>query len=234
MDIVEAVNQRKSIRAFKPDAVPLGILKRLMEPALRAPSWANTQPWEFAIVSGSELEKIRKGFIEKAGEQSAPDIAGPPGYPEPHDSRRRALTAKLYEIKGIQREDAERRAWWRLQGLKNFGSPAVIYICIERSFYFQGDGVNVWPMYDCGLVAENIMLVATAYGLGAITQAQAVSFPDVIRKVLKMPDSKLIVMGLAIGYPDWSDPINQFRSEREPLDNVARWYGFDSRIDIGK
>ena len=41
MDIVEAIKQRKSIRAFKPDPVPLDVLKQIMELALRAPSWGN-------------------------------------------------------------------------------------------------------------------------------------------------------------------------------------------------
>jgi nitroreductase len=80
-------------------------------------------------------------------------------------------------------------------------------------------------------VAENIMLLATKYGLGTIAQIQAVGHPNVLRKVLGIPDSKLIVLGIAIGYPDWDDPINQLRSEREPLDNVSTWYGFDQRTD---
>jgi nitroreductase len=59
MEIVEAIQKRKSIRAFKSDPVPQEILKKIMELALRAPSWANTQPWEFAIVTGKKLEEIR-------------------------------------------------------------------------------------------------------------------------------------------------------------------------------
>ena len=60
MDTAAAVNKRKSIRAFKPDPVPRKILREIMELALRAPSWANTQPWELAIASGSKLEEIKK------------------------------------------------------------------------------------------------------------------------------------------------------------------------------
>ena len=71
------------------------------------------------------------------------------------------------------------------------------------------------------------MLLAGQYGLGTIPQIQAVDYPDILRKVLGIPDSKLIVLGIAIGYPDWEDPVNQFRSEREPLDNITTWYGFD-------
>lgn len=227
MDIVEAVNQRKSIRAFKPDPVPQVILKEIIGLALRAPSWSNTQPWEFAIAGGSKLEEIRQGFIQKAEEDPVPDITRPQDFPEPYASRRGALGAKFLEIKGVKREDIEGRGWWRLQGLRHFGAPCVIYICIDRSFYFQANSVNVWPIFDCGLVAENIMLLATRYGLGTIPQAQAVLFPDILRKVLGIPDSKLIVLGLSIGYPDWDDPINRFRSAREPMDNVVKFYGFD-------
>jgi nitroreductase len=226
MDIVEAINQRKSIRAFKSDPVPKEILKDIMELALRAPSYDNTQPWEFAIVTGKKLEEIRQAFVEKA-EEANPDIALIREFPQPYDTRRRVLGRKVLELKGISREDKEKRGRWLLQGLRLFEAPCVIYIYIDRSFYRQGDGLNIWPVFDCGLVAENVMLLATKYGLGTIPQIQAVVYPDVLRKVLGIPDSKLIVLGIAVGYPDQDDPINQLRSEREPLDNVSTWYGFD-------
>jgi len=226
MDIVEAINQRKSIRAFESDPVPKEILKEIMELALRAPSYDNTQPWEFAIVTGKKLEEIRQAFVEKA-EEANPDIALIREFPQPYDTRRRTLGRKVLELKGIKREDKEKRMWWLLQGLRLFEAPCVIYIHIDRSFYRQGDKLNIWPVFDCGLVAENIMLLATRYGLGTIPQIQAVVYPDVLRKVLGIPDSKLIVLGIAVGYPDWDDPVNQLRSEREPLDNVSTWYGFD-------
>ena len=227
MEIVEAIRQRKSIRAFKSDPVPKEIMKEIMELALRAPSWANTQPWEFDIVTGKKLEEIKQAFVEKVEEEHNPDIPRPREFPEPYDTRRRVLGRKLLELKGISREDKEKRRWWLLQGLRLFESPCVIYIYIDRSFYQQGGGFNIWPVFDCGLVAENIMLLATRYGLGTIPQIQAVVYPDVLRKVLKIPNSKVIVLGIAIGYPDWDDPVNQLRSEREPLDKISTWYGFD-------
>jgi nitroreductase len=227
MDIVEAVNSRKSIRAFKPDPVPQDILKEIIGLAQRAPSATNTQPCEFVIVSGRELEEIRSGLIKKVGEEISPDITGPKTYPEPYNTRRHAAIGKTHEIKGIQREDKEKRRWWEIQQLTNFGAPCEIYICVDRSFYFQDQGVNAWLIFDCGLIAENILLLATSYGLGTIVQARATVYPDVLRKVLGIPDSKLIMFGIAIGYPDWDDAINQFRSVREPLEKITKWYGFD-------
>ncbi len=229
MDIVEAISQRKSIRAFKSDPVPKEILKELMELALRAPSWGNTQPWEFAIVTGKKLEEIRQASAEKAATATPdnPDIPRPRGFPQPYDTRYRALGRKVFELKGIGRTDKEKRMWWILQGLRLFEAPCVIYICIDRAIYQQDDTLNIWPLFDCGLVAENIMLLATTYGLGTVAQIQAVLYPDVLRKVLGIPDSKLIVLGIAVGYPDRDDPVNKLRSERDPLDTVSTWYGFD-------
>jgi nitroreductase len=229
MDIVEAINQRKSIRAFKSDPVPKETLREIMELALRAPSWGNTQPWEFALVTGKKLEEIRQAFVEKAAaaEEDNPDIPRPREFPQPYDTRYRVIGKKVLELKGISREDKEKRKRWILQGLRLFEAPCVIYIYTGRSFYQQGDTLNIWPVFDCGLVAENIMLLATRYGLGTVPQIQAVVYPDVLRRVLGIPDSKVIVLGIAVGYPDWDDPVNQFRSEREPLDNISTWHGFD-------
>jgi nitroreductase len=226
MDTATAVKKRKSTRAFSPAPVPRKILKEIMELALRAPSWANTQPWEFAVASRAKLEEIRQGFTARLDEESKLDIVRPMGFPEPYISRTGRLMATEQKIKGIKREDREARGWWRQQGLKNYGAPAVIYILIDRDFYFQEE-INAWLLFDCGLVAENIMLLATDYGLGTVAQAQAVQYSDVLRKALDIPDSKLFVIGIAVGYPDEKDPINQFRSERESLDSVVEWWGFE-------
>ena len=53
-----------------------------------------------------------------------------------------------------------------------------------------------------------------AHGLGSIAQIQTVAYADVLRKVLDIPSSKLTALGIAIGYHDWDDPVNQPHSER--------------------
>lgn len=223
MDTTESISERKSIRAFKPDPVSRASLEKIMELALRAPSWGNSQPWDFLIASGSKLEDIKQGFTEKAGQESMPDIARPQEFPEPYGSRRRSPPARVPAATEVRTENADRR----IRNARFYGAPCVIYICTGRSFYFQGKGINSWPIFDCGLIAENIMLLAANYGLGTIALAQSVTYPDIIRRVLGVPDSLLVVLGIAIGYPDWADPVNQRQSGREPLSQVAKWYGFD-------
>ena len=228
MDIAEAIRRRKSIRAFKPDPVPREVLGELLELALRAPSFANTQPWEFAVVTGGKLETIRQAFLDRAeaGEEAVADIPYPAGFPEIYDTRRRKVGKRVFELKGIGREDREKRKWWQLQGLRLFGAPCVIYILTDRSFCLPAGGANPWPVFDCGLVSANIMLLAPKYGLGTIAQIQAVAYPGVLRETLGIPDSKLILLGIAIGYPDRDDPINGLCSERDPLDMVSTWHGW--------
>lgn len=221
MEISEAINRRKSIRAFKLDPVPLDILKEILQQAIRAPSWANTQPWEFAVAAGKPLEEIRQGFLEKGLASASPDVARPPEFPKNYADRIRALD-KLNKLN--TREDWDSR---RVQNFKHFGAPAVIYLLTAREFYYQTKGLNVWALYDCGSVIENIMLLATKHGLGTIAQAQAVVYPDVLRKILNIPESKIIILGIAIGYPDWDNPINQFQTEREPLEKIATFHGFN-------
>jgi nitroreductase len=221
MDIFEAIDRRKSIRAFKADPVPQTILKDILERSLRAPSWANTQPWEFTVATGKPLEAIRAGFHEKSPTGPSSDIARPAQFPERYAARIRILDK---QNRLVTPKDWESR---RVQNFKNYGAPAVIYLLTDREFYYQKKGPNVWTLYDCGAVVENIMLLATHYGLGTVVQYQAVVYPDVLRKELEIPDSKVVLLGIAIGYPDWDNPINQFRTEREPLDMIATWRGFE-------
>jgi nitroreductase len=227
MDIVEVIQQRKSIRAFKPDPVPQGVLSKIAEVALRAPSWANTQPWELAIVAGAKLEAIKEAVSTQRGVRYLPDFPGPEEFPDVYKRRFQDLAAKMSEAAKKGKPGDKKAKGWYLQGPRLYGAPAAIYILVDRSFYEQPGGLNVWPVFDCGLIAQNIMLLATDCGLGTIILAQAVHYPSVLRQVLGIQDSKLVLAGIAIGYPDWDNPINGFRSDREALDSVVKWYGFD-------
>ena len=224
MNILEAVRGRKSIRGYKPDPVPAEVLREILEAAGRAPSTMNTQPWEFLVLTGDVLDKVRQGNVEKV-------TAGAPPQPEhmmigwPPDSvfagRPKALGIQLFQLMGIERGDKEKRAEWMLRGFRFFDAPVAIVLVVDRALTDQG------PLLDIGLAVQTICLAAMEFGLGTCIEGQGVSYPDVVRSVLGIPDSKLIVLGLAVGHPDWDDPMNRFQSEREPLENVAAWYGFD-------
>jgi len=226
MDLIQSINQRKSIRSFTSKPVPLATLKEIMTLALRAPSWANSQPWEFAIATGPELAEIRRLYLEKINDPPAPDIPHIAYFPEPYNTRMHAAVDKSHTAKGIQRENKQQRHDFEVQQLTNFGSPCEIYVLIDRSFYLLNGNVNVWPVFDCGAITALVTVLAAGYGLGTIIQARANIYPNIIRNVLKLPESKLLLVGIAIGYPDWTDPGNQYRSDRAPEAELVHWYGF--------
>jgi nitroreductase len=50
-------------------------------------------------------------------------------------------------------------------------------------------------------------------------------FPDVVRRIAKIPESKQVIIGIAVGYPDWNQPLNSLRTDREPVENLVTWSG---------
>lgn len=222
MDLIDAIEARKSIRAFKPDPVPLSVLKKIIGQALWAPSWGNTQPWEFAVAGGRKLKKIQEAFLKIELATEEPEVARPYVFPEPYRSYMRAHMAA--ERAFLTKTDIKNRD---ADNFRHYGAPACIYLLIRRSFVYQAKGVNVWSLFDCGAVSQNIMLLATSYGLGTLAQARSVIYPDIIRKALAIPEDRLIVLAIAIGYPDWDKRRNKMRSGREPLEKVATFYGFE-------
>jgi nitroreductase len=57
MDVFEAIQNRRSIRAYEPTPVPKEKLDRVLEAARQAPSASNIQPWHFIVVTDNEKRR---------------------------------------------------------------------------------------------------------------------------------------------------------------------------------
>lgn len=73
VDLFEGIYSRRSIRNYKAEPVPEGMIKRLLEAAIMAPSASNGQPWAFAVIQGFEAikecnEKCKVKFLESLGD----------------------------------------------------------------------------------------------------------------------------------------------------------------------
>jgi nitroreductase len=219
MEIIDAINLRYSVRAFKPDPVPRHILEELLTVSQRSPSWANTQTWEFAVVGGAVLDDLRKALADRAFAQEARNADIP--YPEwtgKYKERRSRNGLRLYEHMGIAREDVEKQLNWFVGMYRFFDAPNAIYIYTERD-------ISDWAIMNVGLVAQTISLAALHYGLGSIMLAAGVSYPDTVRQKLNIPESKQILISIAIGYPEEDARVNKFRTERVPLSEICSWHG---------
>ncbi|MBI1391661.1 MAG: nitroreductase family protein [Alphaproteobacteria bacterium] len=56
-DFLERIRKRHTIRDFRPDPVPQGVIETCIAAAGRAPSGANHQPWHFVAVQDPELKR---------------------------------------------------------------------------------------------------------------------------------------------------------------------------------
>ena len=81
MELTNAILQRRSIRGFRPDPIPQETLRQVLELASRAVSAQNTQPWEFAVVTGEPLKALRRANIEdlESGRSRRPPGGRGPG-----------------------------------------------------------------------------------------------------------------------------------------------------------
>jgi nitroreductase len=75
MDILKAIKERRSCRSFSPDPISEETIEQILEAAVWAPSPLNSQPWEFIVVTSSEVrdrivsevERCREWALEKSG-----------------------------------------------------------------------------------------------------------------------------------------------------------------------
>ncbi|WP_040496455.1 nitroreductase [Ilumatobacter nonamiensis] len=213
MDVTEAVNRRKSVRAFLPDPVDDDLLAELLTKASRSPSGGNVQPWRIYVLNGDSMARFREFLSDREPGPSAYDIY-PPKLHEPYRSSRYKIGEQMYASIGIEREDKAGRFAQFAKNLDFFGAPAAIFCFIDRVM-----GPPQWS--DLGMFLQTFMLLAQEAGLDTCPQeAWAVHEPAVM-EFGDVPEELRLFCGVAIGKADEEHPINSVESEREPLDVFA-------------
>ena len=223
MDLLGAIKSRRSIRAFKPEPISEDILLKLLEIAVRAPSSVNSQPWEFFVVRGALLRDLKEANVKeyRQGKKPAPELpvgetkGGAPALEGVFKERSVKLAKQIFGILGISKGDKKGLVTYMEGMMQFYDAPAVIIIVVDKKL------VGSWPILDLGFVAENIALAAQEYGLGTCIMRAIVDYPETLRRVVKIPESKRIIVGIAIGYPDWDHPINHLNTDREKIRNIV-------------
>ena len=82
MEFDEVVKGRRSIRGYQNKPVSKELIREVLELAMRAPTSLNTQPWNFYVVTGEVLDRIRRGNVERnlAGVPDSREFRMGPGY----------------------------------------------------------------------------------------------------------------------------------------------------------
>ena len=89
MEFDDVILGRRSIRGYLKKPVPKALVREVLEVAMRAPTSLNTQPWNFYVVAGAVLDRIRKGNVERnlAGVPHSREFRMGPGYEGAHRER---------------------------------------------------------------------------------------------------------------------------------------------------
>ncbi|NWG01244.1 MAG: nitroreductase [Syntrophaceae bacterium] len=215
MDLLKALKERKSIRAFKPDPIPKERIEEILRLSIQAPSAINLQPWEFIVVTGEEKERLSRRLVKAYKEKQ---IACSPGNVKPMPKTYGKRGAKTLEMmKPFFEEMKVDIDQYINEGSCNFyGAPAAILLCLDDSFPKA-------RMVDIGLALGYLILAAHEFGLGTCPIGLIVAYEDEIKDLLNIPENKNVVIGVAVGYPDEKSPINRFKSPRDDLSKFIRW-----------
>lgn len=214
------MKERRSVRAFLNTPVPPELIEAILEAARFAPSGVNTQPWQVAVVGMKHRQKITADILQakNAGTPENPDYQYyPTEWHEPFKARRKACGLALYGALHISKDDVEKRQqqWYRNYAF--FEAPAALIFYLDAKLC-KGS----WM--DMGMFLQNVMLAARHFGLETCPQAALAEYPDIIRTHLDISSDFHIVCGMALGYADWSAPINQYRTDREGVNDFTTWH----------
>ena len=222
MELIEAIKSRKSVRAFKPKPVSTGTLKEVLEIATRAPSSVNSQPWEFFIVKGETLDKLKTKCGEqfRQGIKPGPDVRlpdkekGDMGLQGIYRKRSVTLGITILKLLGIAKGDKQAMMDYGTSMYRFWDVPSVIIMAMDKTLQLS------YSLIDMGALIQTIALTALEFDLGTCIMRAIVDYPEQVREIVGVPESKHIIIGMAIGYPDRDHPINQFQSERDELGDL--------------
>ncbi|MBY6014503.1 nitroreductase [Qipengyuania gaetbuli] len=223
MNVTEAVQTRRSVRAFTDQPVDREVLTRVLEKAQRAPSGGNVQPWNAVILTGAPMQalfdRVALEFPKGRAEMQPEYDIYPKGLDGAYEERRFGVGEDMYASLGISREDKAKRLMWFANNFRAFGAPVLMLVHTPKYM-----GPPQWS--DIGMWLQTIMLLLREEGLDSCAQEAWAAYSPQVREVVDIPDDHTFFCGMAIGYRDADAPVNLFDVKRASLDESVRWEGW--------
>jgi F420 biosynthesis protein FbiB-like protein len=195
--LTNLIKNRRSIRRYTAEPVPLETIERLLETAIWAPSAHNRQPWRFAVLTK---------FADKDR------LANAMG-----DRLRLDRTADGDDPIDIERDVG--RSYARLTG-----APVLIVVCLSMAdmdtYPDPHRNHKEWVMaaQSTAMAAQNLLLLAQAEGLASCWLCAALFVPELVQETLGLPQDwqpqGLITLGQAA--------VERTKT-REPLETRVRF-----------
>lgn len=218
MDTLECIKSRQSIRGFKPEPVPRELLLQIFDTARYSPSYKNTQPWEVMIVSGEKKRALSALLLDLLEKDTSPqpDLQEPESWPQTQQDRINQLYTKRAKATGLDLTDPKIIHKSKQANFRFYNAPHAFY-------FYQDAALSPWSLVDIGMFIQSVMLSANALGLGTVPQAFATDFAPQVKSFLSLPESKRLIVGMSVGYPNMEAPVNQLRTDRATTDELVQW-----------
>jgi nitroreductase len=210
---------RSSVRAFRPEPIDRATLLEMFAAAQQAPSWCNVQPWHVYVTEPPRTGELSTAMIAAAkSEIPHAELPFPLDYPSPYKERRIACGAALYKAMGIAREDKASRydAWLRNYGF--FDAPHLAVVACDRR-------LGPYVFIDVGVWLGYVLTAAASLGIDNCPMASIAAYPEPLRASLPIPETDVILFGIALGYAAPGAPANQSRTTRESVEANVTFVG---------
>ncbi|MCA6128789.1 nitroreductase [Thalassolituus oleivorans] len=216
MSIANILNERFSIRAFRPEPVAADVLQEIFTAAQQAPSNCNVQPWQTYVVSGEKKDKLKNLLVGTVMKQQAPnpDFNWKVAYDGIHRERQFGSANALYTSMDIAREDKMKRNMAMLRNWAFFDAPHV-------AFFTMDTYLDIMGAVDIGIYAQTLTLLLKEKGIDSCMQGALGQFPDPIREFLGLPEGRGVLFGMSFGYADENAPANKCRTDRAELTDAV-------------
>jgi nitroreductase len=191
----ELVEQRRSVRDFSNEAVPMPVIEQCLLAAGSAPSGANRQPWHFCVVGDPGIKRqIREGAEEE----------------EQEFYQRRAPDDWLAALAPLGTDDN-----------KPFleTAPCLIVIFAEKyGLDDEGNKVKSYYVQESVGIATGVLITAL-HTAGLATLTHTPSPMKFLNRILDRPEREKPTMILVVGYPAPGTRVPDIR--RKPLAGIA-------------
>jgi len=180
MPLSEAMDTQRAIRRLKPDPVDDGVVLRLIDLALRAPTASNAQRWEFIVVRDPKIKKA----LASLNRQVWRLYSRVGRWATRHDAKRRRM------LSAVQ---------WQADHFEEI--PVIVVACLKGTYipflhisaasYFG----SIFP------AVQNLLLAARAANLGATLTTIPLWNLIAVRRILGLPWNITPCAVIPLGWP---------------------------------
>ena len=189
MELYEAIEKRRTIRDFTTEVVPDDVLNRILAAGLKAPSYDHARDWHFVVIR--EESRIAD-VLAAVGKKAEWQMEVVRNWTTATDKQREMyFDAVPKQIKMLMQS--------RCLVLPLFKAPAKIME--PKGMTDLNSLASVW------CVIENMLLAATAEGLGCALRIPIYDEEDYVLQRVSAPAGYKLPCYLAFGYPAPDAPV---------------------------